>query len=54
VEKFDLLINVLRDLQTAGILRHIMLVGSWCQNFYRHIYGNPYVLKYILFYLQYY
>jgi hypothetical protein len=41
VEKFDLLINVLRDLQTAGILRHVVLVGSWCQNFYRHIYGNP-------------
>ena len=41
MEKFDLLINVLRDLQTAGILRHVVLVGSWCQNFYRHIYGNP-------------
>jgi hypothetical protein len=41
VEKFDLLLNVLRDLQTAGILRHVVLVGSWCQNFYRHIYGNP-------------
>jgi len=41
VEKFDLLINVLRDLQTAGILKHIMLVGSWCQDFYRHLYGNP-------------
>jgi hypothetical protein len=41
VEKFDLLLKVLRDLQNAGILPHIMLVGSWCQNFYRHIYGNP-------------
>jgi hypothetical protein len=41
VEKFDLLIKVLRDLQTAGILRHVVLVGSWCQNFYRHLYGNP-------------
>jgi hypothetical protein len=41
VEKFDLLLNVLRDMQTAGILKHIVLVGSWCQNFYRHIYHNP-------------
>jgi hypothetical protein len=41
VEKFDLLLSVLRDLQTAGILRHMMLVGSWCQNFYRHLFGNP-------------
>jgi hypothetical protein len=41
VEKFDLLLNVLRDLQSAGILRHFVLVGSWCQNFYRHLYGNP-------------
>ena len=41
MEKFDLLLKVLRDLQTAGILRHTVLVGSWCQNFYRHLYGNP-------------
>jgi hypothetical protein len=41
VEKFDLLLNVLRDLQSAGILRHVVLVGSWCQNFYRNLYGNP-------------
>jgi hypothetical protein len=41
VEKFELLLNVLRDLQNAGILRHFILVGSWCQNFYRHLYGNP-------------
>jgi hypothetical protein len=41
VERFDLLLNVLRDLQKAGILRHVVLVGSWCQNFYRYLYGNP-------------
>jgi hypothetical protein len=41
VEKFDLLLAVLRDMQKADILRHFVLVGSWCQNFYRHIYGNP-------------
>jgi len=41
VEKFDLLLAVLRDMQQVDILRHFVLVGSWCQNFYRHIYGNP-------------
>jgi hypothetical protein len=41
VEKFDLLLAVLRDMQHADILRHFVLVGSWCQNFYRHIYNNP-------------
>lgn len=41
MEKFDLLLNVLRDLQTTDILRHFVLVGSWCQNFYRHLYDNP-------------
>ena len=41
MEKFDLLLNVLRDLQNADILRRFVLVGSWCQNFYRHLYGNP-------------
>ena len=33
MEKFDLLLAVLRDLQAAGILRHVILVGSWCQDF---------------------
>jgi hypothetical protein len=41
VEKFDLLIKVLGDLQEAGILKHMVLVGSWCQDFYRYQYGNP-------------
>jgi len=41
VEKFDVLLSVLRDLQKADILRHFVLVGSWCQEFYRHLYGNP-------------
>lgn len=41
MEKFDLLLAVLRDMQKADILRHFILIGSWCQNFYRHIYGNP-------------
>ena len=41
MEKFDLLLSVLRDLQKADILKHFVLVGSWCQEFYRYLYGNP-------------
>ena len=41
MEKFDLLLAVLRDMQSADILRYFVLVGSWCLDFYRHIYGNP-------------
>ena len=41
MEKFEILLAVLRDMQQADILRHLVLVGSWCQNYYRHIYGNP-------------
>ncbi len=41
MEKFDLLLAVLRDMQEADILKHFVLVGSWCQNFYRHMYSNP-------------
>jgi hypothetical protein len=41
VEKFDLLMKVLSDLQDVGILKHLVLVGSWCQDFYRYQFGNP-------------
>ncbi len=41
MEEFELLLNVLRDLQTAGVLKHCTLVGSWCLEFYRSMYGNP-------------
>lgn len=41
MEKFDLLMKVLSDLQDAGILKYLVLVGSWCQDFYRYQYGNP-------------
>jgi hypothetical protein len=41
MEKSDLLIKVLGDLQDPGILKHLILVGSWCQDFYRYQYGNP-------------
>jgi hypothetical protein len=41
VEKFDFLVKILSDLQDAGILKHLVLVGSWCQDFYRYQFGNP-------------
>ena len=41
MEKFELLVKVLTELQEAGLLKHLVLVGSWCQDFYRYQYGNP-------------
>jgi hypothetical protein len=41
VEKFELLYNVLKELQDCGVLSKLVLVGSWCQDFYRMQYGNP-------------
>jgi hypothetical protein len=41
VEKFDFLVRILTELQDVGILKYLILVGSWCQDFYRHQYGNP-------------
>ena len=41
MEKFDLLVKVLSDLDDVGVLKHLVLVGSWCQDFYRYQYGNP-------------
>jgi hypothetical protein len=41
-EQFELLYNVLKALQKTGVLKHIVLVGSWCQYFYRKIYENSY------------
>lgn len=41
MEKFDLLVKILSDLQEVGILKHLVLVGSWCQDFYRYQFGNP-------------
>lgn len=35
MEKFEVLYLILQDLQKAGVLRHMVLVGSWCQEFYR-------------------
>ena len=40
--KFDVLYSVLKDLQDAGVLKHFVLVGSWCQEFYRHHFENSF------------
>jgi len=42
VEKFELLYSVLSSLHNAGVLKDCILIGSWCQDFYRHIFGNPF------------
>jgi hypothetical protein len=42
VEKFELLYSVLLSLDKAGVLSDCVLVGSWCQDFYRHLYNNPF------------
>jgi hypothetical protein len=41
-EKFEILYTILKDLQDAGVLKHVVLVGSWCQEFYRHHYENSF------------
>jgi len=37
VEKnqYELCVEVLRRLDKAGVLKHIILVGSWCMLFYK-------------------
>jgi hypothetical protein len=40
--KFEILYTILKDLQDAGVLKHVVLVGSWCQEFYRHQFKNSF------------
>lgn len=40
--KFEILYTILKDLQDAGVLKHVVLVGSWCQEFYRHHFENSF------------
>jgi hypothetical protein len=40
--KFEILYTILKDLQEAGVLKHVVLVGSWCQEFYRHHYEDSF------------
>lgn len=42
MEKFELLYSVLSALHKAGVLCDCILIGSWCQDFYRHMFGNPF------------
>jgi hypothetical protein len=45
VEKsqYDLCLNVLRRLDQSGILKHVILVGSWCGLFYKeYLQGTAY------------
>lgn len=40
--KSDLLYSVLYTLNQEGILGECVLIGSWCQDFYRDIFNNPF------------
>ncbi len=39
-KQYDLCMEVLRRLDKAGILQHLILVGSWCMVFYRDYFGT--------------
>jgi hypothetical protein len=36
----DLCVEVLRRLDKAGLLKNMILVGSWCTLFYREFFGH--------------
>ena len=40
-EQFEILLHVLRRFQEAGILQDLMLIGSWCVEFYRYHFEHP-------------
>jgi hypothetical protein len=40
--KLELLYTILKDLQDAGVLKHVVVVGRWCQEFYRHHFENSF------------
>lgn len=40
-EQLEILLQVLRQFYSAGVLKDIMLIGSWCLYFYRHEFGDP-------------
>lgn len=39
-ERSDLPLRVLRELQKKGVLRDVILIGSWCHYFYRSYFDN--------------
>lgn len=38
--RFEILYSILKDSHNAEVLKHVVLVGSWCQEFYRHHYED--------------
>jgi len=38
--KYKLFLNVLKELQKEGILDEVVLIGSWCQYFYKIYFNN--------------
>lgn len=39
-EQYEIVDGVLEALHREGILKHLIIVGSWCIYFYRHHYGD--------------
>jgi len=44
VEKYSLLLSVLRSFEENDVLKHFILVGSWCLDIYRQLYKDPAVI----------
>lgn len=42
--KFEILYTILKDMQDAGALKHVVLVGSWCQEFHRRHFENSFAI----------
>jgi hypothetical protein len=40
-EQFELLLQVLKEFEKAGVLKQLMLIGSWCLQFYRFYFEEP-------------
>ena len=38
--QYDLCVEVLRRLDKSGVLKHIVLIGSWCTLFYKSYFGH--------------
>lgn len=39
--QFEILLQVLKRFQEAGVLSDLMLIGSWCLQFYRYHFEHP-------------
>jgi hypothetical protein len=38
--QYELCIEVLRRLEKAGVLKDVVIVGSWCTLFYKDFFGD--------------